>query len=97
MELLRRAVGQDLLGLVSAPRLRDEFTKALEEDKAKKIFTEFEEMGILKHFGDNFDISELSPSAETPEIRLKKLLGNYTPAEKNAFVKKFCLPVGIAG
>ena len=97
MKLLRDAADKNLLGLVSAPRLRDEFTKALEEEKAKKIFAEFEKTGILRHFGNKFNIAAMSPAAEAPEIRLKKLLSNHTSIEKEAFIKKFCLPVGMAG
>jgi len=93
---MEQAIKDDLLNFVSAPRLRDEFIKALEEQKAKKIFTEFEKNGILKYFGGNFDISRLSLTAEPLEKRIKKLLANQTPEQKSEFIKKFCLPARVA-
>ncbi|MDD5687133.1 MAG: hypothetical protein PHE88_04790 [Elusimicrobia bacterium] len=86
------AIKRNLLTLVSAPRIRDEFVKALEEQKAKKILEEFKKRGILKIIDNSLNISAISPKQEPVEKRLKKLLKYFTKEQKITFIEKFCLP-----
>jgi tRNA nucleotidyltransferase/poly(A) polymerase len=90
--LLEKALAAGFLGLVSAPRMRDEFVKALEEEKAADIFSEFNARGILGYFNPKLDISGLSEEKSTAEKRLTQLLRNFTEEEIKDFRKKFCLP-----
>lgn len=89
---LTSAIEKNLLSLVSPPRIRDEFIKALEEKKAKKILKEFKKRKILKYIDKNLNISAISASRESVQTRLKKLLKNFKNEQKTSFLKKLQLP-----
>ncbi|MEW6556719.1 MAG: hypothetical protein AB1349_05115 [Elusimicrobiota bacterium] len=89
---LNTAVKKNLLALVSAPRVRDEFLKTLEEKNAKEILSEFKNQKVLKYIDSKLNISAISENKEHVKTRIKKLLSNYTKQQKIAFLKKFCLP-----
>ncbi len=93
---MNEAIKKNLLKLVSAPRIRDEFVKTLSEKKAKKILTEFKKRKILKHIDAKLDISAISDKKESVSARLKKLLKNFTEEQKKSFLKKLCLPAKIS-
>ena len=93
---MNAAIKKNLLSLVSTPRIRDEFIKVLAEKNAKKILTEFKKRKILKYIDAKLDISAISEKKESVEIRLKKLLQNFTEEKKMSFLKKLCLPAKIS-
>ncbi|MFH0947445.1 MAG: hypothetical protein V1833_00385 [Elusimicrobiota bacterium] len=93
------AIKKNLLSLVSAPRIRDEFIKTLEEKNAKKMLTEFKKRKILKYIDNKtprLSVGLISKRKESVKTRLNKLLKNFTDEQKKSFLKKLCLPSKIS-
>ncbi|OGS45529.1 MAG: hypothetical protein A2539_10210 [Elusimicrobia bacterium RIFOXYD2_FULL_34_15] len=93
---LTSAIKKNLLSLVSAPRIRDEFIKSLEEKNTKEILKELKKRGVLKYINNNLNISAILAKNEPLRTRLKKLLKNFSEEQRKSFLQKLCLPSEIS-
>jgi len=89
---MNSAIKKNLLSLVSASRIRDEFIKTLEEEKAKKILLEFKKRNVLKYIDNNLNIFAISVKKKSVKTRLNNLLKCFTEEQKKTFLQKLCLP-----